>query len=118
MVLLLVFGKRSERLLRAHVPPHAFDGILPPRLHALQGGAVRLVTRRDHLFQVLVFHLDHLITRGSTEWGIARATHLPTGHRFHRSRFLFVIRYLGPPAASVATYAASASRDYLAPAAA
>jgi len=83
-----VFGKSSKIALGLPIPPHSFDGILPPALHLIQGTFVRCVTRGDHFLEMSVLRLYDLVCGHAMVRKIARATQLLAGHRLHESRFL------------------------------
>src|ERR1039458_483702 len=86
------FGKSSKVTLGLPIPPHAFDGVLPPALHLLQGTFVRRVTLSDHLLEMTILRLDDLVCGHALVRRIARATQLLTRHGLHDPRFLSLCR--------------------------
>ena len=64
--------------------------MFPPILHAHPGAFVRLITPRNHFFQMVIFRFYNLISRISMEWGITWSTHLFTCHCLHLYQLLLV----------------------------
>src|SRR3954451_549474 len=81
-----VLRERRERLLRRPVPTEAGDGALPASAHVLERAPVRLVAARDHLLEMGILGLDHVIGLLAVELGVAWPTELTAGHRLHAGR--------------------------------
>ena len=75
--------EEPRRPLGALVPAHARDRVLPAALHLLQGAFVCGVTALDHLVEVPVLRLDHLVGGLSVELELACPTQLVARHRLH-----------------------------------
>src|SRR5215210_3836981 len=65
-----VLRKSRERLLRRPVPTEAGDGALPSSAHVLVSAPVRLVAARDHLLEMGILGLDHVIGLSAVEPGV------------------------------------------------
>src|SRR5450631_5028 len=59
--LLSALGKGGKIALGLPIPPHSFDGILPPALHLLQGTFVTRVAVGHQLLEMSILRLDHLV---------------------------------------------------------
>jgi hypothetical protein len=57
-----VFGESREVALGGLVPAHPRDRVLPPALHGLERARVRVVSVRDHLFQVRTNDVYRVLT--------------------------------------------------------
>ena len=82
-----VFRKSSKVTLDLPVPPHARDRSLPPTFHCLQRTLMGGVTFGDHLLQMPILRLDHLIGRRPPEFELTRPTQLLTCHDLHACPF-------------------------------
>src|SRR4051812_36082991 len=80
-----VVRQGGEGLLGVLVPAHALDRVLPAATHVVVRGHVGLVAGGDHVLEVLVLLLDHVVGALPLERLTARTAHLLARHRLHLS---------------------------------
>ncbi len=86
-------GRAAKSRLTRRYHPMPAKRVLPPPFISFEGRPVRLITSRDHLIEMLVLGLDHLVGALSLMGQITRSTQLPARHRLHGSHFvLWVVR--------------------------
>src|SRR6478609_4774123 len=81
----VVLGQGGEGLLGVLVPAHALDRVLPAAAHVVVRGHVGLVAGGDHVLEVLVLLVDHVVGALPLERLTARTAHLLARHRLHLS---------------------------------
>src|SRR5690349_13191780 len=83
-----VLGQGRERLLGVLVPAHAPERVLPAALHVPERRLVGGVAGGDHVTQVPVLGLDHVVGGRPGERQVAGTAELLAGHRLHDSSWI------------------------------